>query len=53
MSQVELVAAGRSFSSGGQTGNTNIDTLNEGETAAVFLPASLFQLVTNNNVGIS
>ena len=53
MSQAELVATGRSFSSGGQTGNTNINTLNVCETAAVFLPASLFQLVTNNNVGIS
>ena len=48
-----MVTVGRNFSSGGQRGNTNINTLNAGETAAVFLPASLFQLVTNNTVGIS
>ena len=43
---MELAANGRNFlsSSGCQTGNV---TLNE--TAAVFLPASLFQLITNQD----
>ena len=42
---MELAANGRNFSSGGrQTGNV---TLNE--TAAVFLPDSLFQLITNQS----
>ena len=41
---MELAAKGRNFSSDRQTGNT---TLNE--TAAAFLPASLFQLITNQD----
>ena len=42
---MELAANGTSFSSGGcQTGNA---TLNE--TAAAILPASLFQLITNQD----
>ena len=49
---MELTANGRSFSSSGQTGNTNISTLNEEETAAAFLPASLFRNITNlENIG--
>ena len=43
---MELAANGRNFSSGGrQTGNV---TLNE--TAAVFLPDSLFQLINQSSV---
>ena len=38
---------GRSFSSSGLTGMTITDALNENETAAAFLPASLFQLITD------
>ena len=49
MSRVELAEAGRSFSSDGQTGNTNIDTLGENDTAAAFLPASLFRSITDLN----
>ena len=49
--RAELVGAGRSFSSGGQTGSTSISTLNEDETAAVFLPPSLFQSI-GTSVGI-
>ena len=45
----ELNETGRSFSSGGQTRSTNISTLSENETAAVFLPASLFQSITDRN----
>ena len=41
---MELAANGRSFSSARQTGNA---TLNE--TAAAILPASLFQLITNQS----
>ena len=42
---MELAANGRSFSSGGcQTGNVTVN-----ETAAAFLPASLFQLITNQD----
>ena len=41
---MELAANGTSFSSARQTGNA---TLNE--TAAAFLPASLFQLITNQS----
>ena len=41
---MELAANGTSFSSARQTGNA---TLNE--TAAVILPASLFQLITNQS----
>ena len=49
---MELTANGRSFSSSGQTGNTNISTLNEDETAAAFLPPSLFRNITNlENIG--
>ena len=51
LSRAELVRAGRSFSSGGQTGNTSFSTLNESETAAVFLPPSLFQSI-DTSVGI-
>ena len=53
LSQTELAVNGRIFSSGGQTGNTSISTLDAEETAAVFLPAPLFQSITNRtNVGI-
>ena len=52
MSRVELAEAGRSFSSDGQTGNINIDTLSENDTAAAFLPASLFRSITDlNSIG--
>ena len=44
--QTELTANGRSFSSSGQTGNTNTNALSEDETAAAFLPGSLFGSVT-------
>jgi len=43
-SLAELAANGRIFSD--QTENTNTDTLNEGENATAFLPASLFQSIT-------
>ena len=47
-----MAEAGRSFSSGGQTGNANINTLSENETAAAFLPASLFRSITDlNSIG--
>ena len=46
---MELTANGRSFSSSGQAGNTNITTLNEEETVAAFLPPSLFQSITDRN----
>ena len=46
VSQVELTANGRSFSSNGQTGNTNTNALSEDETAAAYLPGSLFGSVT-------
>ena len=49
--RAELVRAGRSFSSGGQTGNTSISTLNEDANAAVFLPPSLFQSI-DTSVGM-
>ena len=50
--QTELAESGRSFSSTDLTGSTNINTLNEDETAAAFLPASLFQSLTDlDNVG--
>ena len=45
----ELNETGRSFSSGGQTRSTNISTLSENETAAVFLPPSLYQSITNHS----
>ena len=49
---MELAEAGRSFSSGGQTGNASINTLSENETAAAFLPPSLFQSITDlNSIG--
>ena len=52
VSQNELAANGRSFSSSDQTNTTNISTLNEDETAAAFLPPSLFQSITNHgNIG--
>ena len=41
---MELAANGRSFSSGRQMGN-----ITRNETAAAFLPASLFQLITNQD----
>ena len=47
--QTELTANGRSFSSSGQTGNTNTNALSEDETAAAFLPASLFGSVTGRD----
>ena len=51
--QAELTANGRSFSSSGQTGNTNTNALSEDETAAAFLPASLFRSVTGpDDLGI-
>ena len=44
---------GRSFSSSNLTGNSNLSALSAGETAAAFLPASLFQLITGqDDVGI-
>jgi len=44
---------GRSFSSSNLTGATNPITLSASENAAVFLPASLFQLITDHiDVGI-
>ena len=44
---------GRSFSSSNLTGTTNPITLSASETAAAFLPASLFQLITDRDaVGI-
>ena len=44
---------GRSFSSSNLTGTTNPITLSASETAAAFLPASLFQLITDqDDVGI-
>ena len=46
---MELDTNGRSFSSSGLTNNTNIDTLNENETAATFLPPSLFQSITDRD----
>ena len=49
LSQTDLAASGRSFSSGGQTGNTSISNLGVGETAAAFLPASLFQSTTGRD----
>ena len=49
--RAELVGAGRSFSSSGQTGNTSISTLNEDANAAVFLPPSLFQSI-DTSVGM-
>ena len=52
VSQTELITNGRSFSSSDQTGNSSITTLNEEETAAAFLPPSLFQSITNHgNIG--
>ena len=52
VSQTELIKNGRSFSSSGQTGNSSITTLNKDETAATFLPASLFQSITkHDNIG--
>ena len=51
--QAELAQSGRSFSSGSGRGNTSITTLSVNETAATFLPASLFQSITNRtSVGI-
>jgi len=50
MPHTELAANGRSFSSSSLTGNTNPITLNASETAAAFLPASLFQLITDRVV---
>ena len=50
--QTELAESGRSFLSTDLTGSTNINTLNEDETAAAFLPASLFKSLTDfDNVG--
>ena len=47
-----MAESGRSFSSTDLTGNTNINTLNENETAAAFLSASLFQSLTDfDNIG--
>ena len=44
---------GRSFSSSNLTGTTNPITLSASETAAAFLPASLFDLITDRDaVGI-
>jgi len=44
---------GRSFSSSNLTGATNPITLSASENAAAFLPASLFQLISNHvDVGI-
>ena len=52
VSQTELITNGRSFSSSDQTGNSSINTLNEDEMAAAFLPASLFQSIANrDNIG--
>ena len=51
-SLAELAANGRIFSD--QTENTNTDTLSEGENATAFLPASLFQSITDrglDNIG--
>ena len=47
-SLAELAANGRIFSD--QTGSTNIDTLNEGQTAAAFLPPSLFHSITDRGL---
>ena len=52
-SLAELAANGRLIFSD-QTGSTNIDTLNEGETAAAFLPPSLFHSIIDrglDNIG--
>ena len=46
---MELAENGKSFSSSGLTNNTNISTLSENETAAAFLPPSLFQSITDRN----
>ena len=51
-SLAELAANGRIFSD--RTGSNNIDTLNDGQTAAAFLPPSLFHSITDrglDNIG--
>ena len=51
--RVSWLTNGRSFSSSNLTGNSNLSALSAGETAAAFLPASLFQLITGqDDVGI-
>ena len=47
-----MVITGRSFSSTGLTGTNIITFLNESEIAAAFLPASLFQSITDGRTEV-
>ena len=48
----EVIQTGRSFLSSGQTGNDRSETLNENETAATFLPPSVFQSIPISSASV-